>query len=77
MSELQKYIVVFRDDTSKEVIENVINQINDTGGEVTNRFNSIMKGFSAKLSDVQLQSLDSLQGGVIEYIEPDGIVTTQ
>lgn len=41
------------------------------GGEVNNRYDSVLKGFSAKL---QPEHLQSLQGDdLIDYIEPDGV----
>jgi len=77
MATLGKYIVVFRDDTSPEVIDQAINDVIENGGQVNTRWDEIMKGFSATIPEAHLETLKSLQGGSIEYIEPDGIVTIQ
>ena len=39
---------------------------------MTNRY-SLLKGFAAKLTEQQLTSFQSLQGDVIDHIEPDGV----
>lgn len=41
------------------------------GGEVTNRYDSVLKGFGAVLQPSQLQSLQG--DDIIDYIEPDGV----
>ncbi|KAK0454836.1 hypothetical protein EV421DRAFT_1896741 [Armillaria borealis] len=38
---------------------------------------ALFQGFAAKITDDQLQQFQSLQGNIIESIEPDQIVTTQ
>ncbi|KAJ7178536.1 protease propeptide/inhibitor [Mycena crocata] len=50
------------------------------GGEVTHRYDTLMKGFAAKLNENTLAKFNSLQAesdSIIDYIEPDGVVTTQ
>ncbi|EIN11988.1 hypothetical protein PUNSTDRAFT_142175 [Punctularia strigosozonata HHB-11173 SS5] len=49
-------------------------------GEVSNVYDSVLKGFAAQIPDsylTQLQAFQAEAGSVIDYIEPDGIVTTQ
>ncbi|KAF5385744.1 hypothetical protein D9615_002512 [Tricholomella constricta] len=74
----QKYIVVFKEGVTPEQINKYAQDVSDNGGNVTNRYDpTFLKGFAAAIPDQFLQSLQSLQGDVIDYIEPDGIVTTQ
>ncbi|TRM69802.1 hypothetical protein BD626DRAFT_475341 [Schizophyllum amplum] len=72
-----KYIVVFKQGVSQEQIKKHADQVNQNGGEVTQVYDTIMNGFSAKISPEHLQSLNSFVGDEIDYIEPDGKVTTQ
>ncbi|KAJ8077551.1 hypothetical protein PM082_001983 [Marasmius tenuissimus] len=76
MAKPQNFIVVFKSGTSQEEIDKHADSINKNGGEVHHR-HSLLKGFSASIPESQLQQLQSLQGDVIDYIEPDGIVKTQ
>jgi len=55
-------------------------------GEVTHEYDSVLRGFAAKLTPELFQSFQSLVGDSpgqsaedypISYIEPDGVVTTQ
>ncbi|KAF8342120.1 uncharacterized protein EI90DRAFT_3032186 [Cantharellus anzutake] len=70
-----KFIVVFKDSATKEEIEQYAEKVNNNGGEVTNRYDGVLNGFAAKLTP---QLASSFQGdSIIDYIEPDGIVTTQ
>ncbi|KZT10640.1 protease propeptide/inhibitor [Laetiporus sulphureus 93-53] len=72
-----KYIVVFKDSVSASQIDEYVNQVNSNGGEVSKRFNSLLNGFAATIPDSFLTQLQSLQGGVIDYIEPDSEVRIQ
>ncbi|KAI0051903.1 serine proteinase inhibitor IA-1 [Auriscalpium vulgare] len=72
-----KYIVVFKKDTSADTIKNHESEIKKCGGEVHDSYDSVLKGFSAVIPDSYLLQLQSLQGGEIDYIEADGVVTTQ
>lgn len=38
------------------------------GGKITNRYDSVLKGFAAEIPDACLQNLQSLQGDTIDYI---------
>ncbi|KAK0212695.1 hypothetical protein DFS33DRAFT_1283822 [Desarmillaria ectypa] len=71
-----KYIVMFKDNVSEDQIKEYAAQVNSGGGEVT-QFYGVIPGFAAKITDDQLQQFQSLQGDIIESIEPDQIVTTQ
>ncbi|KAF8274436.1 serine proteinase inhibitor IA-1 [Lactarius quietus] len=77
----RKYIVVFKSGASPEVIDEQAKRVDDNGGNVERRFNSVvMKGFTAEIPDTYLVTLQSsLTGGdnEIAYIEPDSVVTTQ
>ncbi|EAU84072.1 hypothetical protein CC1G_06934 [Coprinopsis cinerea okayama7 len=74
-----KFIVVFKDNVSKADIDQYVSELNTSGGEVTNSYYSeggILNGFAAKIPESFLTS--RLQGNeVVDYIEPDGVVTTQ
>jgi len=72
-----KYIVVFKDGVTAEQIDQYAKDVNENGGEVTHRYGDGLNGFAASIPQQYLQSLKSLQGDVINYIEPDGVVTTQ
>lgn len=72
-----KFIVVFKPEVTQDEITKYVDQVNTNGGEVTHRYDSVLNGFAATLTPESLQSFQSLTGGVIAYIEPDGIVTTQ
>jgi hypothetical protein len=70
-----KYIVVFKDHATQEQIDTCANNVNNNGGGVTQRYDSVLKGFAAVIPDSffgQLQADD-----LIDYIEPDSVVTTQ
>ncbi|KAL1748669.1 hypothetical protein HDZ31DRAFT_60117 [Schizophyllum fasciatum] len=73
----EKYIVVFKEGVTKDQIQKHADEVNNAGGEVTQVFDSILNGFSAKITPDHLQSLNNFVGGDIDYIEPDGVVTTQ
>ncbi|EIW63528.1 protease propeptide/inhibitor [Trametes versicolor FP-101664 SS1] len=72
-----KYIVVFKDHVTQSEIDKYASQVNSNGGEVQQRYDSVLKGFSATIPDQFLTQLQSLQSDTIDYIEPDSIVTTQ
>ncbi|KAH8828430.1 protease propeptide/inhibitor [Flagelloscypha sp. PMI_526] len=76
----QKYIVVFKKDATQERIDQYASSVESSGGTVTNKYGTVLKGFAAQIPDSYLESLksDSLQSdSPIDYIEPDGVVTTQ
>jgi hypothetical protein len=73
-----RYIVVFKKHVGQESINKYVTDVQNSGGEVTHRYNpSVINGFTARIPDSFMTSLQSLQGDIIDYIEPDGVVTTQ
>ncbi|PCH43851.1 protease propeptide/inhibitor [Wolfiporia cocos MD-104 SS10] len=72
-----KYIVVFKDHVTASQIDEYVNSVNANGGSVGRRFDSLLNGFSATIPDSYLTQLQSLQGDVIDYIEPDQEVRIQ
>ncbi|TFK29539.1 hypothetical protein FA15DRAFT_664086 [Coprinopsis marcescibilis] len=83
MSDHPRYIIGFKDSATEADIERYAKDLNSNGGSVTNEFyknGGILKAFAGHvpasfLSSLQAQSLQS--DSIIDYIEPDGIVTTQ
>ncbi|KAG7449542.1 serine proteinase inhibitor IA-1 [Guyanagaster necrorhizus] len=67
---------MFKDNVSEDQIKEYAAQVNNGGGEVT-QFYGIIPGFAAKITEDQFQQFQSLQGDIIESIEPDQMVTTQ
>ncbi|KAJ7167372.1 protease propeptide/inhibitor [Mycena crocata] len=75
-----KYIVVFKSTASEAAIDKFANTVNSDGGEVTHRYDTLLKGFAAILNKNTLAKFNSLQAesdSIIDYIEPDGVLTTQ
>jgi len=65
---------MFKDHATPEQIQDYVQKVNANGGQVSNQY-STMKGFAASIPE---SFLSDLQGDdIIEYIEPDGVVTTQ
>ncbi|KAI0355655.1 protease propeptide/inhibitor [Trametes cingulata] len=71
------YIVVFKDHVPQSEIDKYANEVNQNGGNVGQRYDNVLKGFSATIPESYLQRLQSFQDSIIDYIEPDSIVTTQ
>jgi len=75
-----EYIVVFKSTATQEDIDKYIDTVKSDGGQVGHKYDTVMKGFSATLSESALNKLTSFQAqedSVIDFIEPDGEVTTQ
>ncbi|KIP05112.1 hypothetical protein PHLGIDRAFT_19800 [Phlebiopsis gigantea 11061_1 CR5-6] len=73
-----KYIVVFKKTATPDLVNKYADEVDANGGLVKDRWASgAMKGFSAEIPDSFLTQLQSLQGDIIDYIEPDGTVTIQ
>ncbi|KAI1794192.1 protease propeptide/inhibitor [Ganoderma leucocontextum] len=72
-----KYIVVFKDHVSQPEIDKYAEDVAANGGQIGQRYDTVLKGFSASIPDTYLQQLQSFTGSVIDYIEPDSVVTTQ
>ncbi|KAG9023076.1 hypothetical protein FS837_006013 [Tulasnella sp. UAMH 9824] len=67
------YIVVFKDNATQEQIDTYAGRVGKEGGEVTNRYDSVFKGFAAKIPESLLQNLQG--DDIIRYIEPDQVIT--
>ncbi|KAJ3536093.1 hypothetical protein NM688_g6881 [Phlebia brevispora] len=64
------YIVVFKKDVSQEEIDKYAEEVNANGGAVKHKYSgATLKGFSAQIPDSFLSQLQSLQGGIINYID--------
>ncbi|KAJ7783175.1 protease propeptide/inhibitor [Mycena metata] len=75
-----KFIITFKSSATKEQIDEFAATVKSEGGEVGHRYDTVMKGFSATLSEKTLTKFNSLQAEAdspIDFIEPDGVVTTQ
>ncbi|KAK7057194.1 protease propeptide/inhibitor [Favolaschia claudopus] len=76
-----KYIVVFKASASQDKINEFMSTVKDEGGEIGHTYDgTVMKGFSATLNEKTLTKFNSLQADAdspIDFIEPDGVVTTQ
>ncbi|KAG8983127.1 hypothetical protein FRB90_006294 [Tulasnella sp. 427] len=68
-----KYIVVFKDSATQEQIEQYAEEVNNGGGEVTARYDTVIKGFAAYLTGSQLQNFQG--DDIIDYIEPDHVIS--
>jgi len=79
MPEAKKYIVIFKDSATDQEIQQYVDGVQkDRAGQVVHRYDSIMKGFAASISPSYLTFMQSnIQDGPIDYIEEDGVVTTQ
>ncbi|KAG8912739.1 hypothetical protein FRC02_005832 [Tulasnella sp. 418] len=75
MSGKQGFIVVYKSNAPQAKIDEHIEHVRKTGGEVGHRYDSVFKGFSAQLKPEHVQSFQG--NDLIDYIEPDGVVTTQ
>ncbi|KAF9049727.1 protease propeptide/inhibitor [Panaeolus papilionaceus] len=70
-----KYIVVFKDHATQEQIDDYVKQVTHNSGEVTHHYDTVLKGFAAEIPDNIINSFEASE--IIEYVEPDGIMTTQ
>jgi len=72
----QNFIVVFKEHATPDQINAYADEVSQGGGEVGHRYDSpVMKGFSATLTETQVQSFQS--NDIIDYIEPDQKVSIQ
>ncbi|KAI0696719.1 protease propeptide/inhibitor [Cytidiella melzeri] len=73
-----KYIVVFKNTATPDEINQYASEVNTNGGTVRDVWTGGMKGFSAEIPHQYMATLQSLvDDGPIDYIEEDGVVTTQ
>ncbi|KAG6842092.1 hypothetical protein C0991_002746 [Blastosporella zonata] len=63
----QQYIVVFKEGVTKEDVDKYAQQVEDNGGNVTNRYESVLNGFAAHLPESFFLSLQD--DGLIDYID--------
>ncbi|CDO75682.1 hypothetical protein BN946_scf184941.g35 [Trametes cinnabarina] len=63
-----RYIVVFKDHVPQSEIDKYANEVNANGGEVAQRYDNVLKGFSATIPEAYLQRLQSFQDSIIDYI---------
>ncbi|KAF8986037.1 hypothetical protein BGZ46_010454 [Entomortierella lignicola] len=70
---VKSYIVVFKDSAAHKVIEDVVQNVLKLGGEVIHRYDSVLKGFSARIPASLVDTLS--QNPFISYIEEDGEVS--
>ncbi|KAH7923734.1 hypothetical protein BV22DRAFT_1130429 [Leucogyrophana mollusca] len=75
----RQYNVIFDKAASDSEYQKAKDQLEAAGGVIKTEFGSYgdLKGFSATIPDQYLTSLQSLQGGIIETIEPDSVVSIQ
>jgi len=69
-----KYIVVFKKDVPKSVVNKHADDVNAGGGTVGHRYDTVLNGFSASIPDDYLRTLSANEH--VDSIEPDGVVTT-
>jgi len=75
-----RFIVVFKKDVPQDTIDRQADAVHQNGGSVKNKFDFVLRGFSAEIPEAYLMTLQSsLQqaDSPISYIEPDSTVTTQ
>jgi len=76
MASNPSFIVVFKDGVTKDQINKYVNEVNNNGGKVTHRYESL-NGFAANIPESFLTSFRADADGLIKYVEPNGVVTTQ
>ncbi|KAJ3162664.1 hypothetical protein HDU86_003637 [Geranomyces michiganensis] len=68
-----KYIVIFKSDTPKEVIDQAAKDVEAKGGSIGHRYDTTMRGFSAQVPDGLLTTFKEHKN--LDYIEADGEVS--
>ncbi|KAF5385745.1 hypothetical protein D9615_002513 [Tricholomella constricta] len=64
-------IIVFKDAATADEVKDVMEQVKQQGGRITNVYDAIMKGFAADVPNEYLhtlQSLSRIRGSAIDYI---------
>ncbi|GJJ74310.1 hypothetical protein EMPS_06668 [Entomortierella parvispora] len=69
----RSYIVVFKETTAAHIIEKAEKDIVELGGKIGQRYNTVLKGFSAWMPGHIYTALST--NPFIDYIEEDGEVT--
>ncbi|KAJ3512093.1 hypothetical protein NMY22_g15436 [Coprinellus aureogranulatus] len=78
MSDSGKFIVVFKEGVTSDQITKYANDVKAAGGEIKDRYDEgagILNGFSATIPASFHANLAA--DDLVDYIEPDGVVTTQ
>ncbi|KAG0299141.1 hypothetical protein BGZ98_010303 [Dissophora globulifera] len=70
---MSSVIVVFKAGTPESEIDKAVKDVEDKGGEITQRYTSALLGFAAVIPDVGIQSLTDHPH--VDYVEPDGEVS--
>ncbi|KAH7914125.1 serine proteinase inhibitor IA-1 [Hygrophoropsis aurantiaca] len=75
----QQFNVIFAQNVSQDEFDRAKQELIDKGGEIKSDFSQggILRGFSAVIPESYMSSLKSLQGGLIDTIEPDSVVSIQ
>ncbi|KAI3635486.1 hypothetical protein MIR68_006124 [Amoeboaphelidium protococcarum] len=72
---MKSYIVVFKQGTAKNTIEQAVDQVKKEGGKIGHRYDSVLLGFSCEIPEQLTDSLKSLEG--VDYVEEDQVMTIQ
>jgi len=75
----QRYIVVFKKTASKGDIQKWKDEITKGSGTITHEYGTVLNGFAAEIppETFVLLTQNVKDDGPVQYIEPDGVVTTQ
>ncbi|KAI9137701.1 hypothetical protein BKA69DRAFT_1127954 [Paraphysoderma sedebokerense] len=68
-----KFIVTFKPETPKDVVDKAAADVEKQGGKVFHRYDTVLNGFAAHIPDNILTTLQSHDQ--LDYIEPDGPVS--
>ncbi|KAF8981722.1 hypothetical protein BGZ46_002385 [Entomortierella lignicola] len=68
-----KVIVVFKQGTPEEVINAAVKEVEEQGGQITQKYTSALLGFAATVPDVSVNALANHAS--VDYVEPDGEVS--
>ncbi|KAF9945324.1 hypothetical protein BGZ70_003890, partial [Mortierella alpina] len=69
------YIVVFKEGTSDEEIEQAAKNVESQGGKVTHRYSAALLGFTAELPENTFTTMSTHPQ--VDYVEADGEVSIQ
>ncbi|KAI0793221.1 hypothetical protein C8Q75DRAFT_804037 [Abortiporus biennis] len=66
-----KFIVIFKDSATQDQIDKYVEEVNQSGGNVSAKYDSALKGFAASIPDaylLKLQQQSSLADSPIDLI---------
>ncbi|KAH7334947.1 proteinase inhibitor, propeptide [Rhizoctonia solani] len=69
------YVVLFKESTTKEQIEDYVNRIQESGGKIKYDYSDLMKAVAVWVPDDSVQSFTV--DPIVDSMEPDGVATTQ